>query len=177
MGSTSVACGSGTDGAGGASNCCRCRECCNDGAVRAESFPAAPSSVRGGTVGGPVSIALLLNLVVDPNFDINELAHFKGPEPTSPRCMSDNKAIAKQQEHVPLLTILPQCCKFQHSAQIPHELSVFCSACRVPPTACCTAWGMGKPGRMGNRLRAGTTCRCLSQRRSVSICVVPSCHA
>ena len=113
MGSTCVTCGSGTDGGGGGA-CCSCRECCNVGEVRAESCFAAPSSVRGFAVGGPVSIALLLNLAVDPNFDINELAHFKGPEPTRPRCMSDSKPIATHREHVPLLTILPRCCNFRH---------------------------------------------------------------
>jgi len=105
-----VTIGSGASGAsetasGSPPTCCSCRQCpvCAVCAYEVRAAALAPSSsARACVCGGPASIVLLFNLAVDPSLDAIELAHFKGPEPTIPKCSIDKKATAAQCEKAAL---------------------------------------------------------------------------
>lgn len=100
-----VTIGSGASVASGSPICCSCRQCpvCAVCAYEVRAAALAPSSsARACVCGGPASIVLLFNLAVDPSLDAIELAHFKGPEPTIPKCSIDKKATAAQREKAAL---------------------------------------------------------------------------
>lgn len=109
-GSMALATGSSTAGGDGGStprNCWSVRECSNvcwlrAGKERAAALATSSAAAVGPSLlGGPVSMALLFNLAVDLSFDAIELAHFKGPEPTNPKCNTVSNATAAHREHLP----------------------------------------------------------------------------